>query len=48
MEEYGISLLEDTPTVLRNKLYSQHKGPIVKAERITDQVLAKMLLIKHY
>ena len=39
MEEYSISLTEDTPSVHINKFYSHHKGPVTKAERISDQVL---------
>ncbi len=37
MEEYGINLSEDVPPVHANRFNSHHKGPITKAERISDQ-----------
>jgi len=39
IEEYGINLLEDVPVTFTNKFYSEHKGPLTKAERISDQVI---------
>lgn len=38
MEEYAISLTESTPALLVNKFFSQHKAPLTKAERISEQV----------
>jgi len=37
MEEYSINLTEDVPSAHINKFYSHHKGPVTKAERISDQ-----------
>jgi len=39
MEEYAINLSEDVPPVHANRFNSHHKGPITKAERISDQYI---------